>query len=69
MVAQAVRLPKTSGQGTFFFLVLKDAYPINVLNQLKSCQGVPGLRHGRNCNLHQGRGIMGVYRRFPSEGR
>ncbi len=40
LVADAVRCAQDVGAGHAFFLVMKDAYPINVLPQIKACQEV-----------------------------
>lgn len=63
------------GAGHVFLIVLKDAFPINILNALKNCPEV--------CNIYcatanpietiiaetgQGRGIMGVVDGFPPKG-
>jgi adenosine/AMP kinase len=67
LVADAVRCAMDVGAGHTFYLVMKNAFPINVLNQVKACQEV--------CHVYcatanpvqvlvgatdQGRGILGV---------
>jgi adenosine/AMP kinase len=67
LVADAVRCAMDVGAGHTFYLVMKNAFPINVLNQVKACQEV--------CRVYcatanpvqvlvgatgQGRGILGV---------
>lgn len=40
LIADAVRCAQAVGAGHSFYLVLKNAFPINVLNQVKACQEV-----------------------------
>jgi adenosine/AMP kinase len=40
LVSDAVRAAQAVGAGHSFYLLLKNAFPINVLNQIKSCQEV-----------------------------
>lgn len=75
LVAQAVRAAQEVGAGHSFFLILKDAYPINVLNQIKSCQEVCRIFCATANPLQvligatdQGRGILGVIDGFPPKG-
>ena len=75
LVAQAVRAAEDVGAGHSFFLVLKDAYPINILNQLKSCQEVCRIFCATANPVQvlvgssdQGKGIMGVIDGFPPKG-
>jgi adenosine/AMP kinase len=63
------------GAGHTFFLVMKNAYPINVLNQVKSFQEVCRI-FGATANplqvlvgaTDQGRGILGLIDGFPPKG-
>ncbi|MBI5287132.1 MAG: adenosine-specific kinase [Deltaproteobacteria bacterium] len=63
------------GAGHLFVILLRDAYPVNILNAVKNCQEV--------CTIHcatanpvevvvaetgQGRGVMGVVDGFPPKG-
>lgn len=67
LVSDAVRCAESVGAGHSFYLVIKNAFPINVLNQIKGCQEVchifcatanplQVLRSGTS----QGNGIVGV---------
>ena len=71
----AIRNISNLGAGHTFVIVLKDAFPINVLNAIKGCQEV--------CTIHcatanpvqvimaeseQGRGILGVIDGFSPKG-
>ncbi len=71
----AIRNARAVGAGHFFVVILKDAYPINVLNAIKHCQEV--------CTIYcasanpvevivattgQGRGVMGVVDGLPPKG-
>ncbi len=63
------------GAGHSFFLVLKNAYPINVLNQIKSCQEVCRIFCATANPLQllvggtdQGSGILGVIDGFSPKG-
>ena len=40
LIDQAVDCAEKTGAGHSFFLVIRNCYPINVLNQIKSCQEV-----------------------------
>ncbi|MGA2761876.1 MAG: adenosine-specific kinase [Spirochaetia bacterium] len=75
LMADAVRAAKEVGAGHSFFLVLANAYPINVLNQIKSCQEVCRIFCATANPLQvlvgstdQGRGILGVIDGFPPKG-
>lgn len=67
LVKDAVGCAGAVGAGHAFFLVMKNAYPINVLNQIKSCQEVARVFAATANPLQvmvaeteQGRGIIGV---------
>jgi len=67
LVAAAVACAKAVGAGHAFYLVLKDCFPINVLNQLKSCPEVARIFCATANPLQaivartvQGAGILGV---------
>ncbi len=75
LVGDAVRCAESVGAGHSFYLVIKNAFPINVLNQIKGCQEVCRifcatanplqiLRAGTS----QGKGIVGVIDGSPPEG-
>lgn len=63
----AAECARTVGAGHSFFLVIKGAFPINVLNQIKNCQEVARIFAATANPLQvltvetgQGRGIIGV---------
>jgi len=63
------------GAGHFFVVVLKDAYPINVLNAIKQCQEVCTIYCASANPIEvivavtgQGRGVMGVVDGLPPKG-
>ena len=67
LVRDAAECARKVGAGHSFFLVLKNAYPINVLNQIKNCQEVARIFAATANPLQvltaetaQGRGIVGV---------
>ena len=67
LVADAVRCAETVAAGHSFFLVLKNAFQINILTQLKSCPEVCRIFCATANPLQvlvaataQGRGILGV---------
>lgn len=72
---KAVENASNVGAGHFFIIIIRDAFPINILNAVKNCQEV--------CNIfcasanpveiivaetRQGRGIMGVVDGFAPKG-
>lgn len=65
--AAAVRNAQAVGAGHTFCIVLKDAFPINVLNAIKSCPEVCRIFcatanqvQALVAKTHQGRGVLGV---------
>ena len=67
LVADAVHCAQAVGAGHSFFLVMKNAYPINVLNQVKACPEVCRVFCATAnpvqvlvATTGQGRGILGV---------
>ncbi len=67
LVADAVRCAQAVGAGHAFFLVLENAYPINVLSQVKACPEVCRIFCATANPLQvlvggtaQGKGILGV---------
>jgi hypothetical protein len=75
LVADAVRCAQAVAAGHTFFLVMKDAYPINVLTQIKACQEVCRIFCATANPVHvlvgatdQGNGILGVVDGFPPKG-
>jgi len=63
------------GAGHSFFLILRNAYPINILNQVKNCQEVARI-YAATANplqilvaqTEQGRGIVGVVDGYSPKG-
>ncbi|MBN2736399.1 MAG: adenosine-specific kinase [Spirochaetales bacterium] len=75
LVQDAVNCARQVGAGHSFFLVLKDAFPINVLNQIKNCQEVARIFCATANPLEilvastdQGSGIIGVIDGFSPKG-
>ena len=75
MKALAVKNSSAIGAGHSFVIVLKDAYPVNVLNAVKSCQEVCTVWCATANPLEvlvaetpQGRGIIGVVDGFGPKG-
>ena len=75
LVADAVRAAQAVGAGHSFYLVMKDAYPINVLTQIKACQEVARIFCATAnpvqvlvASTSQGNGIAGVIDGFPPKG-
>jgi adenosine/AMP kinase len=75
LVAQAADCASKVGAGHSFFLILRKAYPINVLNQIKACQEVARIYCATSNPLEvlvaqteQGRGIAGVVDGFSPKG-
>jgi len=67
LVQQAAECARRVGAGHSFYLVLRKAFPINVLNQIKACQEVACIFCATANPLQvlvaqteQGRGIVGV---------
>jgi len=75
LVGQAVECARRVGAGHSFFLVLRKAYPINVLNQIKACPEVARVFCATANPLQvlvartaQGSGIAGVVDGGPPKG-
>ncbi len=75
LVTQAITYAKAVGAGHSFFLIMKNAFPINVLNQIKQCQEVTRIFCATANPLQvlvaetgQGRGIVGVVDGFSPKG-
>ena len=75
LVAQAVECARKVASGHSFFLILRKAFPINVLNQIKACPEVAHVFCATANPLEvlvvrtaQGRGIVGVVDGFPPKG-
>jgi hypothetical protein len=75
LVADAVRCAQAVAAGHTFFLLMKNAYPINVLQQIKSCQEVCRVFCATANPVQvlvaatpQGNGILGVVDGFSPKG-
>ncbi len=75
LVSQAAACAGQVAAGHTFFLVLRNAFPINVLNQIKQCQEVARVFAATANPLQvitagtgQGRGIIGVVDGFSPKG-
>ncbi|MCD6398274.1 MAG: adenosine-specific kinase [Spirochaetaceae bacterium] len=75
LIAEASACAKAVAAGHTFFLIIKNAYPINVLNQIKNCQEVVSIYAATANPLQiivaetkQGRGIVGVVDGFSPKG-
>ncbi len=67
LVESAVKAAQAAGAGHSFYLIMKNAFPINVLNQIKHCQEVARIFCATANPLQllvagteRGRGIVGV---------
>jgi hypothetical protein len=67
LVADAVRCAQAVGAGHTFFLLLKNAFPINVLTQVKACPEVCRIFcatanpvQALVAGTDQGKGVMGI---------
>lgn len=75
LIKQAVTCAQEVGAGHSFYIIIRRAYPINILNQLKSCQEVARIFCATSNPLQvlvvetsQGRGIIGVVDGFFPKG-
>ena len=75
LTSQAAECARLVGAGHSFFLILRKAFPINVLNQIKACQEVARIYCATANPLQvlvvqteQGRGIVGVVDGFSPKG-
>jgi adenosine/AMP kinase len=75
LIAAASRSALSVGAGHSFYLYLKNAFPINLLNQIKNCQEVAGIFCATANPLQvlvakagEGRGILGVVDGLPPKG-
>lgn len=75
LIATCVRNLRAIGAGHVFCVLLRDAYPINVLNQIKNCPEVCRIYCATANPLQvivastdQGWGILGVIDGFPPKG-
>jgi adenosine/AMP kinase len=73
--ATAIQNAQAVAAGHFFVVVIRDAFPINILNAVKQCQEVCSL-YCASANpvevivavTQQGRGVMGVVDGLPPKG-
>ena len=70
-----VRNLQEMGAGHVFFITLRDAFPINILNQIKNCPEVCGIYCATAnpvevvvAETEQGRGVMGVVDGYAPKG-
>jgi adenosine/AMP kinase len=75
LVSEATECARRAGAGHSFFLILRKAFPINVLNQIKACPEVARVFCATANPLEllvvqteQGRGIVGVVDGFSPKG-
>jgi len=75
LVKECVTAIKTIGAGHVFCILLREAYPVNVLNQIKNCQEVCHIYCATANPLQvivastlQGWGILGVIDGSPPQG-
>ncbi|ORC32926.1 adenosine monophosphate-protein transferase [Marispirochaeta aestuarii] len=75
LIAQAVECARITAAGHSFYLIIKNAFPINVLNQIKQCPEVARIYAATANPLQiltaetgQGRGIIGVVDGFSPKG-
>lgn len=75
LVSQAAACAEAVGAGHSFFIIIKNAYPVNVLNQIKNCQEVARIFAATANPLQvlvarteQGRGIVGVVDGYSPKG-
>lgn len=75
MIDSAIRNAERISAGHSFVVVIKDGYPINVLDRIRNCQEVCRIFAATAnsiqvivCETDQGRGIVGVVDGFVPEG-
>ncbi len=75
LISEAAGCAESVAAGHTFFLIIKNAYPINVLNQIKNCQEVVSVFAATANPLQilvaetdQGRGIVGVIDGYSPKG-
>ncbi len=75
LIEQAIDCAEKVAAGHSFFLIIRNAYPINVLNQIKNCQEVARIFAATANPLQilvarseQGAGIIGVVDGFSPKG-
>ncbi|KPJ53108.1 hypothetical protein AMJ39_05890 [candidate division TA06 bacterium DG_24] len=75
LIAAAVRNARNCGAGHTFFLLLRDSYPINILNAVKDCPEVCSIFCATAnpvqvvvAKTDQGNGVVGVVDGFAPKG-
>ncbi len=75
MIDACVKNLQTVGAGHVFCILIKDAFPINILNQVKNCPEVCSIYCATAnptdvivVSTEQGNGIIGVIDGFPPKG-
>jgi len=75
LIRDATVCAEETAAGHSFFLIIRNAYPINVLNQIKNCQEVARVFAATanplqvlTAETKQGRGIIGVVDGFSPKG-
>ncbi len=75
LIRDAITCAEETAAGHSFFLIIRNAYPINVLNQIKNCQEVARIFAATanplqvlTAETKQGRGIIGVVDGFSPKG-
>jgi uncharacterized protein len=75
LMAACIRNLQSVGAGHIFCILLRDAFPVNVLNQIKNCQEVCSIYCATAnplevvvASTEQGNGIIGVVDGFPPAG-
>ncbi len=75
LIASCVKALQAIGAGHVFCIFLKNAFPINVLNQIKNCQEVCRIFCATAnpvqvvvASTDQGKGVLGVIDGFPPKG-
>ena len=75
LIKEAEKCALDVAAGHSFYLILKDCFPINVLNQIKNCQEVCRIYCATAnpvqvlvAQTEQGNGIIGVVDGFPPKG-
>lgn len=75
LIEDAVNCAESVGAGHTFYLVLKDIFPINILNQVQACQEVVRIFCATanpvqviTAVTEQGKGVLGVIDGFSPKG-
>ncbi len=75
LISEAVKCAADVGAGHTFFLIIRNAYPINVLTRIKNCEEVVSIFAATanplqviTASTKQGKGIIGVIDGFSPKG-